>query len=75
MYAALRELGISAEDAVYVGDSEVDIATAKNAGIPCISVTWGFRDREWLLAHGAEQLFDTPEAVWEELAGCQDTGK
>ena len=75
VYAALRELGISAEDAVYVGDSEVDIATAKNAGIPCISVTWGFRDREWLLAHGAEQLFDTPEAVWEELAGCQDTGK
>ena len=75
VYAALRELGISAEDAVYVGDSEVDIATAKNVGIPCISVTWGFRDREWLLAHGAEQLFDTPEAVWEELAGCQDTGK
>ena len=67
VYAALRELGVSPEDAVYVGDSEVDIATAKNAGIPCISVTWGFRDSDWLLAHGADRLFDTPQAVWEEL--------
>lgn len=68
VYAALRELGVSPENAIYVGDSEVDIATAKNAGIPCMSVTWGFRDRAWLTAHGAERLFDTPEAVWEELA-------
>ena len=67
VYAALRELGVSAEDAVYVGDSEVDIATAKNAGIPCISVTWGFRDRAWLLAHGAEIFCDTPEDVWNGL--------
>ena len=52
---------------VYVGDSEVDIATAKNAGIPCISVTWGFRDSAWLLAHGAERLFDTPQEVWEKF--------
>lgn len=68
VYAALRELGVSAEDAVYVGDSEVDIATAKNAGLPCISVTWGFRDSGWLLAHGAERLFGTPQEVWEALA-------
>lgn len=67
VYAALRELGVSPEDAVYVGDSEVDIATAKNAGIPCISVTWGFRDRAWLLAHGAEIFCDTPEDVWNGL--------
>lgn len=67
VYTALRELGISAEDAVYVGDSEVDIATAKNAGIPCLSVTWGFRERAWLTAHGAEVLYDTPEQVWEAL--------
>lgn len=67
VYAALRELGVSADNAVYVGDSEVDIATAKNAGLACISVTWGFRDSEWLTAHGAEKLFDTPQAVWEEL--------
>ena len=74
VYAALRELGVSAENAVYVGDSEVDIATAKNAGIPCISVTWGFRDRDWLIAHGAEILCDTPQAVWEELADRRDGG-
>ena len=67
VYAALRELGVTAENAIYVGDSEVDIATAKNAGIPCISVTWGFRDRAWLLAHGAEIFCDTPEDVWNGL--------
>ena len=67
VYAALSERGVSAEDEGYVGDSEVDIATAKNAGIPCISVTWGFRDRAWLLAHGAEIFCDTPEDVWNGL--------
>lgn len=67
VYAALRELGVSPKDAVYVGDSEVDIATAKNAGIPCISVTWGFRDSEWLLEHGAERLYDTTKQVWDVL--------
>ena len=71
VYAALRELGVSAEQAVYVGDSEVDIATAKNAGIPCISVTWGFRDRECLIAHGAEIFCDTPEQVWDVLVAEQ----
>ena len=40
---ALKELGSSSEEAVYVGDSDVDIATAANSGMPCISVTWGFR--------------------------------
>ena len=67
VYAALQELGVSAENAVYVGDSEVDIATAKNAGIPCMSVTWGFRDREWLTEHGAKVLYDAPEQVREAL--------
>ena len=73
VYAALRELGVSAEDAVYVGDSEVDIETAKNAGIPCLSVTWGFRGREWLIDHGAEVLYDTPEQVWDALAVGAET--
>lgn len=66
--AALRELGVSAAEAVYIGDSEVDIATAANAGLACISVTWGFRDRAWLTAHGAARLCDTPQEVWEMLA-------
>lgn len=68
VYTALRELGAAADEAVYVGDSEVDIATAKNAGLPCISVTWGFRDRALLMAHGAKQLCDTPQEVWDILA-------
>lgn len=65
--AALDELGVSAGEAVYVGDSEVDIATAKNSGLPCISVTWGFRDRECLVSNGAECFCDTPEEVWEAV--------
>lgn len=67
VYTALRELGIAAEDAVYIGDSEVDLATAKNSGLPCISVTWGFRDRECLTGHGAQIFCDTPEQVWETI--------
>lgn len=50
---AMQLLGVPAETCVYVGDSDVDIETAKNAGIPCISVLWGFRDRAFLAAHGA----------------------
>ena len=42
---AMRRLGMSSDGAVYIGDSDVDIATAANSGLPCISVLWGFRDR------------------------------
>ena len=57
---ALKELGCAKENAIYVGDSEVDLVTAANAGLPCVSVTWGFRDRICLLEHGAETLIDRP---------------
>lgn len=57
---ALRRLGTEIETAVYVGDSDVDILTARNAGLPCISVLWGFRDREFLLQHGATTLISHP---------------
>lgn len=46
--AALDELGSTKEQAIYVGDSEVDLATANNAGLPCALVTWGFRDESFL---------------------------
>lgn len=62
-FEALRQLGISGESAVYVGDSDVDILTAKNAGLDCISVTWGFRNRAFLLEHGAECLIDSPQEL------------
>lgn len=60
---ALQRLGEGSEDAVYVGDSEVDIATAKNSGLPCISVLWGFRDRDFLLSHGATTFVTTPSDI------------
>ena len=60
---ALRQLGARAADAVYVGDSDVDIATATNSGLPCISVLWGFRDRQFLLQHGATRLVEQPDDI------------
>lgn len=60
VYAALDALGIPSPSAVYVGDSDVDLATARNSGLPCISVLWGFRDRDFLLAHGATTFVSHP---------------
>ena len=68
-FESMRTLGISAADSIYIGDSDVDIETAKNAGIPCLSVTWGFRSREFLIGHGATRLIDTPEEVAKEIIG------
>ena len=51
---AMRQLGTGKEGTVYIGDSDVDVMTARNCGIPCISVLWGFRDRDFLVAHGAD---------------------
>ena len=66
---ALRELGLTRDQAAYVGDSEVDIVTARNCEMPCLSVTWGFRSRDYLKAEGAETLLDTAQALWEEVCG------
>lgn len=66
---AARELGVSLENCVYVGDSDVDIATAQNAGIGCISVTWGFRDKEFLEAHGATVYAETPNEILNLIGG------
>lgn len=63
VYEALRELGMPKERAVYVGDSEVDVMTAKNAGLPCVSVLWGFRDEAFLRQQGAERFAHTPAEV------------
>jgi phosphoglycolate phosphatase len=62
---ALRALGVAKENAVFVGDSEVDIETARNAGLRCLSVTWGFKERAFLLAHGAGTPVDSPEEITE----------
>ena len=65
--AALRHIGVEREDAIYVGDTEVDLQTARNAGMECASVDWGFRTREQLVEIGAEHIFDTVQELEEYL--------
>lgn len=60
-------LGVQLDEAVYVGDSEVDLQTAKNAGLLCVTATWGFRDEAFLLRQGATALAHTPEDVLRYL--------
>lgn len=67
IFKALDLLGVSKENAVYVGDSEVDCITAKNAGIPCIGVTWGFRDRDVLQENGADEIIDSPHEIFKYI--------
>lgn len=66
---AIRLLGVEKERAVYVGDSEVDRATAANAGMDCVSVTWGFRDEELLKSLEPEYLIHKPEELIGIVAG------
>ena len=68
LFAVMEKLNAEKGNTVYVGDSEVDIQTAKNADIPCISVTWGFKDREFLLENGAKILVDTPSEILKYCA-------
>lgn len=65
--AALTALGATEATAVYVGDSEVDLETARNGGLPCIAVSWGFRPRAYLVELGASPLADRPEDVLQAL--------
>lgn len=58
VYAALEELGSTKDEAVYIGDSEVDYATACASGLPCVLVSWGFRDKELLESFDAEKVVD-----------------
>lgn len=65
--AAMEALKALPAACVYVGDSDVDIETAKNSGIPCISVTWGFRSREFLLAHGASVFAADTRELYQRI--------
>ena len=67
VFEVVRQLGAEALRAVYIGDSEVDVATARNAGLPCISVSWGFRDRDVLVNAGAETICDSMDALYRAL--------
>lgn len=68
--SAARALGVSLERCLYVGDTEVDIETARNAGIDCVCVTWGFRSREELKAAGGTVIIDRPETLADYIEGC-----
>ena len=63
----LEKFNLTNNEAVYVGDSDVDIMTAKNSRMPCISVTWGFRNREFLTKHDAEIIIDSPDEIIDIL--------
>lgn len=65
--SVLNEFNFAPEDAVYVGDSDVDIMTAKNSKMLCISVTWGFRDEKFLLENGATILINAPSEIYNHL--------
>ena len=64
-------LGVAPGGCFFVGDSDVDIMTARNAGMRAIGVAWGFRPVEELLAAGAETILETPEALLELLRGTR----
>lgn len=64
VFAAVKEIGAELSDCVYVGDSDVDIKTAENSGLPCISVSWGFRGEEFLKAHGAKTMISRPDEIY-----------
>lgn len=63
VFEVIRLSKYGAEDAVYIGDSDVDIQTARNAGIECISVDWGFRSREFLLSANASRVVSSPQEL------------
>ena len=65
--AAAKQLGLGRKDCVYVGDSEVDVETAKRAGMDCIAVSWGFRSREQLEQAGALNIADSVPELFKMI--------
>ena len=72
--AVLAAFGLSPKEAVYVGDSDVDVETAENADMDCIGVAWGFRGKDFLMEHGAALVADTVEQLQEQLFDSQTEG-
>ncbi len=66
---ALKVLESTKDRAIYIGDSEVDISTAKNSDLPCISVLWGFRDKDFLIESGATEFADEPNDILKIIDG------
>lgn len=66
-FAMMSALAVTPAETVYIGDSEVDLLTAKNAGVDAVSVSWGFRPSEFLRQSGASVIADTPQQLTEIL--------
>ena len=69
VYKAMRLLGADPAATAYVGDSNIDVATAENACLPCLAVLWGFRTEEQLLSYGAKHLFADAESLLAYILG------
>lgn len=67
--AVLKQLQVAPEQAVFIGDSDVDVCTARNAGLPCFAVDWGFRERTVLEQAGATAIFSDAAALQQALLG------
>ena len=65
VFEAMEQLGASKQNTIYVGDSDVDINTAKNAGVDCVCVDWGFRSREFLIKSGATSIVSDAQSLYE----------
>ena len=63
VHMILEELGVSAQECLYIGDSDVDMKTGCAAGADAVGVTWGFRSRDVLASHGATYIVDKPEEI------------
>jgi len=67
VFYVMEQLGSGKSSCIYCGDSEVDIMTAANAGIPCISAAWGFKGRAFLEKYNAEMIADTPADIFRYI--------
>lgn len=65
--SVMQKLGVNKEYVVYVGDSDVDIKTAANAQVACVSVCWGFKSKEFLMQNGASEIISSPSDLLELL--------
>ena len=63
LHMILEELGVSQQECLYIGDSDVDMMTGCAAGVPAVGVTWGFRSKDVLASHGATYIVDKPEEI------------
>ncbi|MDO5541297.1 MAG: HAD-IA family hydrolase [Eubacteriales bacterium] len=71
LWEVLRVLKVKLDEAIYIGDSEVDIETAVNAGTDCLIVDWGFRKRDFLQEKGAKRIVSSPEEIYGYIRGEQ----